>query len=104
MPRPSTPRKPSSATGRHGGSAGGPVTDRTNLPARRPTITATPDAIERRRRLAPRHQTDVDWITNGTESGRQANAAVPPPESAYATLTNHPHEPHLSRDPAMERR
>ncbi len=49
-------------------------------------------------------QADVDWITNGTESGRRVTAAIPPLYAAYATLTNLPGAPGLPRELGMERR
>src|SRR5947209_28276 len=51
-------------------------------------------------------QADVEWINEGTESGRRITAAIPPLFAAYATLTNHPGAPipDEPRDLGTERR
>jgi hypothetical protein len=46
-------------------------------------------------------QTDVDWITEGTEGGRRITAAIPPLFAAYATLTNQQGAPGLPREPGV---
>src|ERR1035441_119047 len=49
-------------------------------------------------------QAEVDWITEGVDSGRGITAALPPLYAAYGTLTNHPGAPRLPRDVGLERR
>lgn len=46
---------------------------------------------------------DIQWISDGTEVGRQITAAIPPVFASYATLL-HPGEPGLPRDLRQERR
>jgi hypothetical protein len=47
-------------------------------------------------------QAEVNWISEGTESGRRIIAAIPPLFAAYATLTNHLSAPDLPRDLGLE--
>lgn len=49
-------------------------------------------------------QADVDWITEGTESGRRITAAIPPRFADYATVIDGDAGPGLPRDLSGERR
>jgi hypothetical protein len=49
-------------------------------------------------------QAQIDWITEGTETGRRITAAIPPLFADYATLTDAAVEEDLPRDLSLERR